>query len=99
MNLTDWLNALAASYPHFKLTPLQVAEYREAFRSWPLASDEWQQLKTLARERYSKFFPSIGELEELMHEVKRNKAAGRNGKAVWETFIGPDGLVYARRPS
>jgi hypothetical protein len=96
MNLTGWLNELSAAYPQHDLTKLQVFEYRQELETWSLEAEEWLEVKSLARRRFT-FFPSIGELEELMHEIKRNKAAGRNGKAVWESFIGPDGLVYARR--
>jgi hypothetical protein len=97
MNLTGWLNELAAAYPQHDLTKLQVFEYRQELETWSIGPEKWLEIKSLARRRYT-FFPSIGELEELMHEVKRNTAAGKNGKAIWETFIGPDGLVYARRP-
>jgi hypothetical protein len=97
MNLSGWLNELAAAYPRHDLTKLQVFEYRQELETWSLASEEWLEVKSLARRRYT-FFPSIGELEELMHEVKRNTATGKNCKPVWDTFIGEDGLVYARRP-
>jgi hypothetical protein len=96
MNLTSWINELGAAYPQHDLSRLQVFEYRQELETWSLDSEEWRELKSLARRRYS-FFPSISELEEIMHEVKRNSAAGKNGKHVWETFIGPDGLVWARR--
>jgi len=97
LNLTKWLNELAASYPQHDLSKLQVFEYRQELETWALDPEHWLEVKSLARRRFT-FFPSILELEEIMHEVKRNQAAGENGKQVWETFIGEDGLVYARRP-
>jgi hypothetical protein len=96
MNLTSWLNELAAAYPQHDLTKLQIFEYRQELETWSLDPEEWLELKSLARRRHL-FFPSIGELEEIMHEVKRNTAAGKNGGPIWETFQGEDGLVYARR--
>jgi len=97
MNLTGWLNELAVSYPQHDLTKLQVFEYRQEIETWSLDPEQWIEVKSLARRRFT-FFPSISELQEIMQEVKRNAAAGKNGKAIWKTFIGEDGLVYARRP-
>jgi hypothetical protein len=97
MNLTTWINELAAAYPRFQLSKLQVFEYRQELESWMLDLDQWRDLKSLAKQRHV-MFPSIAELQEIMQEVKRNTAAGKNGKPIWKTFIGEDGLVYARRP-
>jgi hypothetical protein len=97
MNLTGWLNELSAAWPRHEMSKLQLFEYRQELETWLLDVDQWRELKTLAKQRHL-MFPSIAELQEIMHEVKRNTIAGKNGKPVWETFIGPDGLVYARRP-
>jgi hypothetical protein len=95
MNLTRWLDGLGQAF-HHEASPLESFEYLQELRTWSLTDDEWIELKSLAKRR-QQFFPRISELEELMHEVKRNEAAGKNDKPAWKTFVGPDGLVYARR--
>jgi hypothetical protein len=97
MNLTTWLSELSAAWPRHEMSKLQLFEYRQELETWLLDVDQWRELKGLAKQRHV-MFPSIAELQEIMHDVKRNTASGKNGKPVWETFIGPDGLVYARRP-
>jgi hypothetical protein len=96
MNLDKWLDGLAESL-HYKPTRLESFEYLQELRTWSLTDDEWLELKSLAKRR-QQFFPRISELQEIMHEVKRQAVAGKPHGRVWETFIGPDGLVYARRP-
>src|SRR5262245_15126243 len=97
MNLTTWLNELSASYPQHDLTKLQIFEYRQELENWSLDPEQWIEVKSLARRRYT-FFPSIAELEEIMHEVKRQAAASRSSRGPdFELFTGADGLRYARR--
>jgi L,D-peptidoglycan transpeptidase YkuD (ErfK/YbiS/YcfS/YnhG family) len=96
MNLTSWLSELAAAWPRHEMSKLQLFEYRQELETWMLDVDQWHELKKLAKQRHL-LFPSISELQEIMHEVKRNTANGKNGARVWETFIGEDGLVYAKR--
>jgi hypothetical protein len=97
MNLTRWLDGLAAAVQH-KMTPLESFEYKQALEGWPLTDDEWLEVKAIAKRRHE-FFPRIPELEAIRDEVRRRASAERSGdKACWETVHPPDGLVYARRP-
>jgi hypothetical protein len=96
MNLEKWLDGLAESL-HHKPTKLESFEYLQELRTWSLSDDEWLELKSLAKRR-QQFFPRIAELEELMHEVKRQTISGKPNDRVWETFQGEDGRCYARRP-
>jgi hypothetical protein len=96
MNLDKWLDGLAESL-HHKPTKLESFEYLQELRTWLLTDDEWIELKSLAKRR-QQFFPRISELEELMHEVKRQTVSGKPNDRCWETFQGEDGRCYARRP-
>jgi hypothetical protein len=99
MNLTRWLEALAASYPNFQMTKLQAFEYKQEFDSWTMTDEQWLDLKSLVRRRHT-FFPSIAELEEIRDEIRRGILAVSKPPTgpVWETWLDDDGKWQARRP-
>jgi hypothetical protein len=97
MNLTKWLEALAASYPNYKITKLQIFEYKQELDTWIMKDEQWLQLKSAARRRHV-FFPTIAELQEIMLEVRRGAAVFKPGSTPdFETWLGEDGKWYARR--
>lgn len=97
MKPATWLKALAASYPRYEMSDLQADEYLLELRKWSLTDDEWISVRSLAKRRYT-FFPTYAELDEIMHEVKRNERVNTSATPCWETYTGADGRVYARRP-
>jgi hypothetical protein len=99
MNIPNWLNSLANSYPNYKLTKLQIYEYHQELDPWVLTDEQWLDLKSLVRRRHT-FFPSIAELEEIRDEIRRGILAVSKPPTgpVWETWLGDDGKWYARRP-
>src|SRR4030095_1124025 len=94
MNMADWIDGLVASYPHHRMTKSQNSEYRQELQRWPLSSDEWLELKTLARQRHPNFFPNIGELEEIMREVKRRRRPASN--RAFRTWKDDEGRSWAQ---
>jgi hypothetical protein len=84
MNLTSWLNELAAAYPRHEMTKVQLFEYRQELETWPLSLDEWRELKVLAKQRHV-MFPSIAELGDIMREVKsRNRPVRNPAFRIWK---------------
>jgi hypothetical protein len=97
MNLTKWLDGLAAAVQH-KLSPLESFEYKQELETWPLSDEQWLEVKAIAKRRHE-FFPRLTELELIRDEVRRKASADRPGdRPCWETVHPGDGLCYARRP-
>jgi|SRR5262245_43355397 len=94
MNLVRWLDSLAAVFRH-KLLPLEAKEYVDELNSWKISDDDWIEIKQTARRRLT-FFPSLLELEEIRNEVKRTSST-KNSLPWIGTFVGEDGVVYAKR--